>query len=331
MKHDVLPVTLIIISLLFSGCPKDADDSGPEDGINFRQEMRTFVQAISNDAHGFNASFIVIPQNGQELLTVDGEETGEPVLEYLSAIDGTGREDLFYGYDEDNVPTPVSQKDSMVAFLDIAETNGVEVLVIDYCWTQSYVDDSYANSEIKGYISFAAEHRDLDIIPSYPAIPYNVNNQDITNLSAADNFLYLINTHLFSSKNEFIDSLKQTNYDIIILDLFFDDIELTTADISSLRNKVDGGSRLLIAYMSIGEAEDYRYYWKAEWDTNPPDWMGDENPNWSGNFKVNYWNPEWQTIIYGNSNSYLKKILDAGFDGVYLDIIDAFEYFENQQ
>jgi len=35
-------------------------------------------------------------------------------------------------------------------------------------------------------------------------------------------------------------------------------------------------------------------------------------------------------IIYGNNNSYLKKILDAGFDGVYLDIIDAFEYFENQ-
>ena len=35
-------------------------------------------------------------------------------------------------------------------------------------------------------------------------------------------------------------------------------------------------------------------------------------------------------IIYGNNNSYLEKILDAGFDGVYLDIIDAFEYFENQ-
>jgi cysteinyl-tRNA synthetase len=27
-------------------------------------------------------------------------------------------------------------------------------------------------------------------------------------------------------------------------------------------------------------------------------------------------------------NSYLKKILDADFDGVYLDIIDAFEYYE---
>jgi len=32
----------------------------------------------------------------------------------------------------------------------------------------------------------------------------------------------------------------------------------------------------------------------------------------------------------GNSEAYLKKTLDAGFDGVYLDIIDAFEYYEEQ-
>jgi len=39
-------------------------------------------------------------------------------------------------------------------------------------------------------------------------------------------------------------------------------------------------------------------------------------------------NDEWQDIIFDNENSYLKKIIDAGFDGFYLDIIDAFEYFE---
>ena len=38
--------------------------------------------------------------------------------------------------------------------------------------------------------------------------------------------------------------------------------------------------------------------------------------------------PQWQNIIYGNESSYLTKISDAGFDGVYLDIIDAFEYYE---
>ena len=42
------------------------------------------------------------------------------------------------------------------------------------------------------------------------------------------------------------------------------------------------------------------------------------------------WNKDWQNIIYGNENSYLNKIIDANFDGVYLDIIDAFEYYENK-
>ena len=86
---------------------------------------------------------------------------------------------------------------------------------------------------------------------------------------------------------------------------------------------------MLIAYMSIGEAEDYRYYWNEEWGNVKPSWFASENPEWEGNYVVYYWDSNWQSIIYGNDNSYLKKIIDAGFDGVYLDIIDAFTYFEN--
>ncbi|MFK5973518.1 MAG: endo alpha-1,4 polygalactosaminidase [Flavobacteriaceae bacterium] len=80
--------------------------------------------------------------------------------------------------------------------------------------------------------------------------------------------------------------------------------------------------------MSIGEAEDYRYYWQSEWNTNKPDWLEVVNPDWPGNFKVKYWNTEWKALILGDKNAYLDKIIAADFDGVYLDIIDAFEYFE---
>ncbi|MBL0317621.1 MAG: hypothetical protein IPP69_18435 [Flavobacteriales bacterium] len=41
---------------------------------------------------------------------------------------------------------------------------------------------------------------------------------------------------------------------------------------------------------------------------------------------MKFWNKEWQEIIYGNDASYTKKILDAGFDGAYLDNVEAF-YF----
>jgi cysteinyl-tRNA synthetase len=80
--------------------------------------------------------------------------------------------------------------------------------------------------------------------------------------------------------------------------------------------------------MSIGEAEDYRYYWEADWYSDPPVWLDEKNPLWEGNYKVLYWMQEWQDLIFGDESAYLDRILNAGFDGVYLDIIDAFEHFE---
>ena len=115
------------------------------------------------------------------------------------------------------------------------------------------------------------------------------------------------------------------------MDAFYDTTTFSTADLEIINTKKNGGERLLIAYMSIGEAGDFRYYWKDEWEPGTPTWLDDENPNWEGNFKVKYWDSDWQKYIYGNDNSYLQRILDAGFDGVYLDIIDAFWYYENQE
>lgn len=85
---------------------------------------------------------------------------------------------------------------------------------------------------------------------------------------------------------------------------------------------------MVIAYMSIGEAEEYRYYWNENWSEGSPEWLEKENPQWDGNYKVRYWNKNWQDIIFGTESSYVKKILDAGFDGAYLDIVDAYEYYE---
>ena len=307
-------------------CGGDDDDGGT--GSIYKQRMREFVQNMSVYAKGKNSSFIIIPQNGQELVTLDGNEDGSPNTDYLGAIDGVGREDLFYGYDEDNVSTPKSELDYMLAFLNICEQNGVSVLTTDYCWDHSKMDDSYSQNQSKGFISFAAPDRELNTIPGYPTEPFNVNSNDIKTLDEAKNFLYLLNNEKYNSKTEFITALSNTNYDAFIIDLFFDGKELSPTDITSLKTKKNGGKRLIIAYMSIGEAEDYRYYWQSDWKLGSPSFIKEENPDWEGNYKVQYWDTEWQNIIYGSSGAYLDKIMATGFDGVYLDIIDAFEYFE---
>jgi len=169
----------------------------------------------------------------------------------------------------------------------------------------------------------------LDNIPNYPTPIYNENANEITTLQNAKNFLYLISPdNEYATKQEFVDAVKNTNYDYIIIDFFFKGEEFTATQIEKLRQKANGGKRLLICYMSIGEAENYRYYWQTDWAVGTPTFIEKEDPNWPGNFYVRYWEPEWQTIIFGNDSAYLKKIIDAGFDGVYLDLIDAFEQFE---
>ncbi|MBN1118620.1 MAG: endo alpha-1,4 polygalactosaminidase [Bacteroidales bacterium] len=323
-----LLLKIISLSILVSILPASCTDDYGKDSSEFKQDMRNFVQGISLYAKSIDTNFIIIPQNGQELVTDNGDTDGDAVLEYLQAIDGVGREDLYYGYNRDNKETPQKEIEYMTVFLDLCEDYGVEVLTTDYCRDVSKMEDSYAKNNQKGYISFAAPDRELNLIPQSPSKPYNENKADIHSLSDARNFLYLLNPENFSDKKDFITSIRATNYDLIIMDMFFDDEEFTAAEINQLKQKQNGGERLVISYMSIGEAEEYRYYWNSNWKEGNPSWIEKENPNWEGNFKVRYWKPEWQNIIYGSEKAYLNKILNAGFDGVYLDIIDAFEYFE---
>ncbi|MBN1498768.1 MAG: endo alpha-1,4 polygalactosaminidase [Spirochaetes bacterium] len=328
MKKIVLSFVYWLPFILISCGINDFTDASGSDP-DFRSEMRNFVINISRYARSQNPAFAVIPQNGIELVTLNGEDDGELSTDYLNAIDGHGQEDLFYGYDNDDIATLSSDTGYITAFLNVSRNQGKVILVTDYCYTHSKMDDSYSLNNAEGYVSFAADERNLNNIPAYPTVPYDVNSFDINSLSDVRNFLYLINPENFVSRAAFIAAVASTDYDLLIMDLYFSDgTEFSSSEITQLKEKANGKRWMVICYMSIGEAEDYRYYWQASWVTNPPSWLCEEDPSWPGNFTVRYWVEDWQNIIFGNDSSYLKKILDAGFDGVYLDIIDAFEYFE---
>lgn len=94
------------------------------------------------------------------------------------------------------------------------------------------------------------------------------------------------------------------------------------ADIGQMKGDTD---KLVVSYLSIGEAETYRDYWDPAWQNTPPGWLAEENPEWEGNIKVAYWDPAWQAIVF----DMVDALVDAGFDGLYLDIVDAFWYWED--
>ena len=96
--------------------------------------------------------------------------------------------------------------------------------------------------------------------------------------------------------------------------------------IDAAKQKPDGSRRLVIAYLSIGEAERYRFYWDQAWydPARKPPWLGNVNPVWDGNFLARFWHPDWQRIILDGPQSYLGRIQAAGFDGIYLDRSDVY-------
>lgn len=319
----------LFATMMLAGCSNSDDNNGNNntEDRDFKQDMRDFVIGISEKAKAANPNFAVIPQNGIELVSSTGEEGGSPATTYLNAIDGNGQEDLLYGYDNDDQATSSSTTAYLKSFLDISKNAGNKILVTDYCSTPSKMAASFTANQASGYISYAAPDRNLSVIPS--GQPHNVNADNITQLSQAKNFIFFINAEGLGTKADFIAAVNATNYDAIIMDLFLNEEQFTATEIAQLKHKANGGTRLVICYMSIGEAEDYRYYWNTSWNSNRPGWVANENPDWPGNFKVKYWNEDWQNIIYKGDDSYLDRITTAGFDGVYLDIIDAFEYFEN--
>jgi cysteinyl-tRNA synthetase len=101
-------------------------------------------------------------------------------------------------------------------------------------------------------------------------------------------------------------------------------IPFPRAEIDRLKRGPNGRRRLVIAYLSIGEAEEYRYYWKREWMAQQPSWYIGENCRWPRNHLVKFWEQGWKDLIYAAPKSYLARIQDAGFDGIYVDRIDVY-------
>jgi cysteinyl-tRNA synthetase len=143
-------------------------------------------------------------------------------------------------------------------------------------------------------------------------------------------FAYILQADSFAkTKPATVAKLKESGRDWIVLDAAFaGDTPWERTDLDTIRSGKAG--RKVVAYLSIGEAEDYRPYWQSDWVSSgrrtaaAPAWLGIENPEWKGNYQVKYWNAEWQKIILTSNDDAMAQ----GFDGVYLDIVDGFQTYE---
>jgi cysteinyl-tRNA synthetase len=297
------------------------------DGIvkNYKLAMIDLIADLHAYAIKEKSSFSFISNNGLGIFAVEDGDTQADADRALQSVNGILMEDYFYGWDmEYNNPPPDEEQHYRSELLQHPREKDLPIFNIDYCSTKEYRDRSYKKNRAAGFIGFAAESRQLDNIPTKICAE---NNVDCYTLKDVKNYLVLLNPGRFKTKEAYLTSLRNTNYDLLIVDLMYNGDLLSKMDVASLKTKANGGRRLVFAYMSVGEAENYRLYWQGAWNKNSPDWMVEKNKEWEGDFKVKYWTKEWRQILYGSKDAYLDQILDSGFDGAFLDVIDAYEYF----
>lgn len=147
-----------------------------------------------------------------------------------------------------------------------------------------------------------------------------------------------------------VTALRDAGYDLLVVEPTrtqrgsgrFD----TSAMVAELKTGLTASGRrpLVLAYISVGEAESWRWYWtwSRRWRSGAPrpaGWpafIAARDPDgWDGCYPVAVWRKRWKDIaIYGRHTgttagrdyrSILDETIRDGFDGVYLDWVAAYE------
>ncbi|MEZ4745513.1 MAG: hypothetical protein R3C41_05525 [Calditrichia bacterium] len=164
-------------------------------------------------------------------------------------------------------------------------------------------------------------------------------------------------------RKAYIEELAASEWDLFYIDAHYGGESLTREEVEALKWKPQGGRRQVVAYLSIGTTESYRWY--ADSVMVEPGtrsfrrgtvengrfiparerFKDDSIPNWQlwaayrGQYASEstpiWWHPEWRDIIIRGGSPYkspnhnhsqfpdgrssIDRIVDMGFDGVYLD------------
>lgn len=145
--------------------------------------------------------------------------------------------------------------------------------------------------------------------PSYGRSPICSN---ITKLEETEKWFILLD---YDPVNHPVSTETLRSFNMVVLDP--DD----HPPLDSLKNKK---KPIRIGYMSVGEAEDYRFYWDHIKDKP---WVLQENPDWEGNFFVDVRQAEWRELLI---QEVIPKIMEEGFQGLFLDTLDTAEFLESE-
>lgn len=292
-------------------------------GRNYKQLMRDVVMPLAAYARQRNPNFIVLLRGGSELLFT--AEAEAPTADQPMRSPARHRLDPAMLKNLDAVILDGQHCGPANGTADAASRRsltgaGMRILLVERCANPT----SRATA-----IDKAAKERVLLYAPEspgrifQPGRPPDENAAHITSLAVARNFLVETRPAGIRTAGELVAALRETNFDLVVVDPYIGATPLSAAEVASLRFKRLGSRRLAIASLSLGFAQPGRHYWRMEWQEETPAWMGGGQSGGQGHL-VEYWNSEWKEIL----GLFLKGLIDLGYDGVMFEDASVFTYFE---
>jgi cysteinyl-tRNA synthetase len=129
-----------------------------------------------------------------------------------------------------------------------------------------------------------------------------------------------------------IEQLAKSCYDLLVIEPTFTIKGNENFDAKAMVAKLKAGrpGRLVVAYVDVGEAERFRSYWNSAWTPpkkgvrgSPAFLLAPDPDGWQDDVSIAFWDPQWQSLWLGE-NGLLNTIMAAGFDGIYMDWVEAY-------
>jgi cysteinyl-tRNA synthetase len=124
-------------------------------------------------------------------------------------------------------------------------------------------------------------------------------------------------------------ALASSAYDLLVVEPTGTYREAARFDMKDLVRRLKEGrrDRIVLAYLLLGEADSHRTYWGKDWREpgkgrpGTPDFLLKPDPDgWKDTYVVDFTDARWQDLVRAD----LRAIMAAGFDGLYLDWLEAY-------
>lgn len=317
---------------------------------NYRELMRDLIAALGHFAKENRPGFQVVLDGGQTLLTrgewendlddlhraemagakTDDEkfllklfspehpvEAGTPNRRLIQTINGILTTNQVCGGAKGKLPEKIK---------NIIKEHGLFIIDVEHCADEKEKNaalaklakekiPAHADTDKKGHLDQLNPDR----------IPFLENPENIDSVLKVRNILMMTNTRGFTDKDIWLETLENTNYDMLIIEPFFkSSVPLTKDEVKRLKSKKIGTGRLVYAVLNVAVAEDTRLYWEKGWKLREPAWLRFPSKTNPAGIIADYWNPAWKRIV----GIYFKSIMDLGFDGVVLQGVDEHKTYE---